>query len=181
MSIYKGYFHVELYTVKTKITIEITKCYNVYIWFMFDGKSYKFTIPTWRKLVGSESFDIFARMMLERYKYDKHPLGSIKRKENTITVSWNITEMILYAVFDMFNYMDDIMSQYANEIVEYCSVHQHDPINKYEDYIHFILCECILESKFSVGRKCYEKMSYDREYDGGFWDGITPDSHESVE
>ncbi len=172
MSVFKGFFYTFLNEVNTKITIEITKCYNVYIWFVFDSQPYKFTITTWRKLVGSDSFDVFARMMLERYKFEKHPFGSIVKNNNTVTITWDIVNMIVYSVFDVFRYIDIIMLKYTNEMNEYCSTHQHDPIGNYEEYIHSIACECLLDSKFSVRQKCYPKMGYDEEYDASFLEKV---------
>jgi hypothetical protein len=160
--LFDGSFHTLIMGHKTKVNFRIRDNYEVKASFICQGTLYEFNMKRWAKTGGSDvgnvlrSFNHFALLFDARFG-DRKEFSSVtveklpNETEKTVTLRkpQQIINMLKYATVNVFQCVEQIMMQNRRCILDYAIVqYEHMKQTTYEEYIHLVACQCLLQSNF---------------------------------
>jgi hypothetical protein len=154
MLLSEGTFSTLIATVNSQVKYEIHDNYEIKATFRSPRSiAYKFIMNKW--VENNHAFNTFARLILNTFSEETTSFGSITRTNDSISYNYGqneIVNMLKYSMLQVFICTEEIIIMHQRTLLDYAMYHR-DRFgypNTYEEYIHLVACQCLVDSSYFV-------------------------------
>jgi hypothetical protein len=150
---------------KTRVDTEIYNDFKVKASFTCKEKTYVFNLQNWAKasdgnnaMKSSSNWNYFVHLLEERFGQLEEfgnstleilPDGGIH--STVVRSRQQILNILKYGTADVFKCVEEIVKKYPQDVTNYAIFHkEHGRQSTYEEIIHLLACDCIVQSNFIV-------------------------------